>query len=176
MSAVLAEAAALPGQFNEGDRLRIVGFLFLEARLADESKYDEWEALVAEDMLYWVPGPHPRPDPDTAVSIIADNRSRLHNRILQLKTGRRLAQQPVSPMRRQLGNIELERLSATETRACCNFTLHEYRAQSVHRIHVWAGRCEYRLREAADGSLRMFYKRVDLIDIAGPIPSLAFLI
>lgn len=176
MSAVLTEAVAVGGDFTEAERQRIVAFLFREARLADESRYDEWELLVDEQMLYWVPGAHSDPDPDRTVSLIADNRSRLHNRILQLKTGRRLAQQPVSPMRRLLGNIELERMSSNEVRAFCNFTLHEYRVQSLHRVRVWAGRYEYHLREKPDGSLRMFCKRVDLIDVAGAVPSLAFLI
>jgi len=30
-------------------------FLYLEARLADESRYLDWEALVEDDMIYWVP-------------------------------------------------------------------------------------------------------------------------
>ena len=31
------------------------GFLYLEARLADESDYDGWEALWTDDAIYWVP-------------------------------------------------------------------------------------------------------------------------
>jgi benzoate/toluate 1,2-dioxygenase beta subunit len=176
MSAALADVAAQPQEFTADERTEVAAFLFEEARLADESNYDQWEALVDDDILYWVPGGMPDPDPDTTLSIIADHRARLHNRIAQLKTGKRLAQQPVSPMRRHLSNIELKRLSATETCASCNFVLHEYRAQSTHQIQIWAGRYEYRLRRAADGRMRMFYKRVDLINATGPVPSLAFLI
>ena len=38
------------------DRLRDVEqFLFYEARLADEHRYEEWERLWTDDALYWVP-------------------------------------------------------------------------------------------------------------------------
>src|SRR5215212_5570716 len=30
-------------------------FLYREARFADESDYDSWEALCTDDALYWVP-------------------------------------------------------------------------------------------------------------------------
>lgn len=177
MTTALCEAASATGEFSEGERQRVLAFLYTEARCADESRYDDWERLVDdEEMLYWVPIAHARPHPDTTASLIADHRTRLSKRIAQLKTGRRLAQQPVSPMRRHLSNIELERISGTEIRASCNFVIHEFRAQSVHRIHLWAGRYEYRLRDRGRDGLRMYYKRVDLVDAGAPIPSLSFLI
>ena len=37
------------------ERAEIEAFIFREARLADESDYAAWEALVTEDMHYWVP-------------------------------------------------------------------------------------------------------------------------
>lgn len=176
MTTALGEAVAAAGEFSDKERQGVLAFLFAEAKYADESRYDEWEGLVDRDeMLYWVPIAHPHPHPDQTASLIADNRRRLANRIAQLKTGRRLAQQPISPMRRHLSNIELERISGTEVRVGCNFVIHEFRAQSVHRIHLWAGRYEYRLRHG-DAGFRMYYKRVDLVDASAPIPSLAFLI
>jgi benzoate/toluate 1,2-dioxygenase beta subunit len=173
MSAVLNPAAS---QLAADEKEALQDFVFEEARLADESEYDQWEALVDDDMLYWVPGAMPNPDPDTTLSVIADHRGRLRKRIAQLNTGRRLSQQPVSPMRRLLSNLQFSRLSETEFCVRCNFALYEYRMQSTHDMHLWAGRCEYRIRRRPDGSLRMFYKRVDLINVAGPLPSLAFLI
>lgn len=175
-ASVIEHVAAIPVDFDPAKCQAVLNFLVREARLADESRWDEWEALLEDDMLYWVPGGVPDPDPDTTLSILADNRARLGNRIAQLKTGRRLSQQPVSPMRRLLSNIEMEAISDTETRAYANFALYEYRVQSTHQIVQWAGRYEYRLRARADGSLGMFYKRVDLLNAAGPLPSLAFLI
>src|SRR3546814_808536 len=88
------------------DRQSLLDFLSVEARYADEARYDEWDDLLESDMFYWVPaGDTEAPNPETTVSVIADNRTRLKNRIAQLKTGLRLAQQPASPMRRQLSNF-----------------------------------------------------------------------
>ena len=33
----------------------VEAFLYKESRLADESRYDEWEALWEDDAVYWVP-------------------------------------------------------------------------------------------------------------------------
>jgi len=156
-------------------RAEICAFVYKECRLADESQYDAWEALLDDEMLYWVPLGGSNPDPDSKLSIIADHRQRLRNRIAQLKTQRRLAQQPASPMRRMLANIEISPISHTETQVLCNFTLHEFRVQSTAEVQVWAGRYEYRLRRREEG-LRMYYKRVDLINAGDALPSLAFLI
>lgn len=158
------------------DRERIEQFLFREARLADESRYDEWETLLEPDMIYWVPaGNMTDPDPETSVSIIFDNRGRLSKRIAQLKTGLRLAQQPASPMRRLLSNFEIEASNDDEFAVSCNFGLFEYRIQATREMIVWSGRYQYRLRRR-DDSFGMFFKRVDLTNASAPIPTLAFLI
>ncbi len=164
------------GELGEALRRSIESFLFLEARLADESRYDDWEALLEPDMFYWVPaGSFPDPDPELTVSAIADNRRRLKNRIAQLKTGLRLAQQPASPMRRLLANVEMKEFGPDEFVAWCNFSLGEFRIQATRETIIWTGRYEYRVRRRND-SFGMFYKRVDLINASDPLPSLAFLI
>lgn len=168
--------AARSGDPCVAARRDIEDFLFLEARLADESRYDDWEALLEPDMFYWVPaGNVVDPDPEMTVSVIADNRRRVKNRIAQLKTGLRLAQQPASPMRRLLANIEIGALGTDEFAVWCNFILCEFRIQATRETVMWAGRYEYRLRRRAEG-FGMFYKRVALTNASDPLPALAFLI
>lgn len=67
-------------------------FLFREARLADENRYDDWLSLWTEDVEYWVPANHDDYDPDEHVSIIYDNRERLQDRIARLNSGGAWAQ------------------------------------------------------------------------------------
>lgn len=153
----------------------VEAFLYMEARLADESRYSEWEALVDDDMFYWVPRGPENDDPDKNISITADTRARLANRIKQLNTGLRFAQVPPSPMRRLISNIEASEDSAKNLHVSCNFVLYELRVQSTHQLQVWPGRIEYRLRRK-DGVLKMFFKKVILINGDMPIPSLAFII
>ncbi|MDP3136321.1 MAG: aromatic-ring-hydroxylating dioxygenase subunit beta [Burkholderiaceae bacterium] len=147
-------------------------FLFLEARLQDEHRYDEWEALLSDDALYWVPAGDDDLDPATRVSFIYDNRSRIASRIRQLKTGRRYAQSPPSRMRRIVGNIEIESVSDEGIRVGSNFQLIEYRHGQYHQ---WAGRTVHLLRAEGE-SFRIAMKKVLLIDNDGPIDTLAFLI
>ena len=57
----------------------ILSFLYLEARLADEGRYSEWEALWANDddrVEYRVPM-HPDDNPRTTLAYINDNRRRI---------------------------------------------------------------------------------------------------
>ena len=151
-------------------------FLYKEARLADESRYSEWEALVDDDMLYWVPRGEGDFDMAKHVSITSDNRKRLKTRIAQLNTGERYAQVPVSPMRRMISNIEIERTNETEYRVLSNFVLYELRAQSTNNVEVWPGRVEHKLRRRENGEIKMFLKKVMLVNGNEPLPSIAFII
>lgn len=152
----------------------IEAFLFQEARFADESCYDDWEALWAHDGLYWVPR-RPDLDPSKEVSHIYDNRQRIATRIRQLKTGLRHSQTPASPMRRVLSNIEVIRTGTDEYEVGANFMLMELAVQSTRNMNFWGGRMLYRLRRE-DGQLRMVVKKILLIDADEPIANLAFLI
>jgi benzoate/toluate 1,2-dioxygenase beta subunit len=171
---------ALPGQQKEqavsAEELReIEHFLYKEARFADESRYREWESLVDDDMYYWIPRGEGDFDLNKDVSITADNRNRLANRIKQLTTGLRHAQVPPSVMRRMLANIEAFRDEQGQYRVFCNFVLYEMRVSSTNTMQVWPGRMEYRLRRKSN-ELKMFFKKVVLINGDSPLPSLAFIL
>lgn len=175
MSALDAVSPATPPSPAAGplDRRLVEDFLFTEARLADENDYDRWEALWTDDALYWVPADSADSDPVTSVSIVYDNRRRIATRLKQLRTGKRYAQAPPSRMRRMISNIEI--LGVTErgdTEVGANFLLLKARAGGTQ---LWGGRITYRLR-AADGALRMSYKKVVLVDLDQPVPTLGFLL
>ncbi len=150
-------------------------FVYAEAQLADESRYDDWEALAAADMIYWVPRGGGDFSPDRDVSLINDNRSRLGTRIRQLKTGTRHSQTPASSMRRLISNLVAVRVSDTEYEVESNFALFEMQLQSLDQMTIWAGRTIHRLRRD-DSGLKMYFKKVMLINGDLPVPTLAFLI
>ena len=171
------DSPSAPVVVSDATRCEIEAFLYLEARLADESRYAEWEALVTDDMHYWVPKGPANYDPATRLSYINDNRSRLATRIRQLETGLRHAQTPPSPMRRIISNIEV--IAADE--ACgtfvvgSNFVLYEVAAQATNQLRIWPGRITHRLRRI-DGRLRMSEKIVELVTGSLPQPNMAFLL
>ena len=50
-------------------------YLYQEARLLDEKRWDEWSALFVEDGKYWVPASRNQPDPLNHVSGIIEGGS-----------------------------------------------------------------------------------------------------
>ena len=156
---------------GDAKRREVEEFIYREARLADEHQYSEWEALWADDGHYWVPAAD-IDNPDTSMSVINDNRSRIRTRIAQLETGRRYSQSPPSRLARTISNIEIRSETSGEFDVTAVFTLVE--ATSRGR-HLWAGRVNYRLRDTS-GGLQMSYKCVDLVDRQFDLPTLAFLI
>jgi benzoate/toluate 1,2-dioxygenase beta subunit len=154
------------------DYREVEQFIFREARLMDEHRYDEWLALWAGDGLYWVPCGRDDADPEREVSIVYDRYPQLANRIRRLRTGKAFAEDPPSRLCRVVSNIEIETGSDGEIVAHSTFVLGDLRKH--HEVH-WYGRTIHRLRRI-DGALRIAYKKVMLLNNDEPLPNLAFLI
>jgi len=155
-------------------------FVVAEARLADESRYADWEQLATHDMHYWVPAGPAEGDPADQLSYINDNRARLRTRIAQLETGKRHAQTPHSPMRRLISNLEIlkgDRLDTDQDELLVgsNFVLYELAVQATHQLRIWPGRTTHRLR-LVDGEVRMAAKWVELVTATSAQPNLTFII
>ncbi|HJM22500.1 MAG TPA: aromatic-ring-hydroxylating dioxygenase subunit beta [Acidimicrobiales bacterium] len=156
-------------------KAEVEGFLYREARLADEFQLDEWEALLTDDFHYWVPAGRLEGDPAEQLGYLNDNRARIATRIRQLKTGKRLSQLPVSPMRRTISNIEVVDQDDGTISVKANFVIYEIAAQSTGELRIWPGQAQYRLRRV-DGSLRMSSKWVELVTAELGQRNLTFLI
>jgi 3-phenylpropionate/cinnamic acid dioxygenase small subunit len=157
---------------TERERWKLYQFVVEEARLADESRYKEWEALWDDtEARYWVPIDEDA-DPDRYLSYVNDNRKRIHSRIAQLASGNRHAQVPPSILCRNLSNFDFEREDVSTSLVRANFILIEYREIQT----IWAGRYVYRIRHGEDGSLRLIEKRIYLVNRQSVMPALTFLI
>jgi benzoate/toluate 1,2-dioxygenase beta subunit len=154
------------------DFREIEQFIYREARLMDEHRYEEWLALWAEDGLYWVPCGSDDANPERQVSIVYDRYPQLANRIQRLKTGKAFAEDPPSQLCRVVSNIEVEPGPGDEITARSCFVLGDLRKH--HEVN-WYGRTIHRLRRI-DGRLRIAYKKVMLLNNDEPLPNLAFLI
>ena len=161
---------------SDAEEKAVVAFLYKEARLADEARYAEWEALWTDDAIYWVPATlDPHVDPNKQISHIYDNRNRIATRIKLLQSGHRYSQEPASSMRRLISNIEIEKQDNGDFIAGANFLLVELSIQAQHETHLWAGRATHVLRWV-DGELKMSQKKVVLVNAAEPLPNMSFLI
>ena len=154
------------------DLRRAEAFLYLEARLADEHLYEEWEALWTDDASYWVPANGDDIDPTRQMSIIYDNRARIATRVKQLRTGKRHAQTPPSRVRRLISNIEIVEHVPDGVLVGSNFLIIESRERGTQ---LWGGRAEHRLR-LEDGELKLASKKIMLVDNDRAVYTLAFLI
>jgi 3-phenylpropionate/cinnamic acid dioxygenase small subunit len=150
----------------------ITQFLYREARLQDEHRFQEWEALWTDDAVYWVPANGEQPDPERDMSIVYDNRSRIGLRIRQFLTGKRYSQLPVSRLRRVIGNVEVLADEPGGTRVTANMLLYESHRRGQL---MWAARNEYLLRQV-DGEWRLAFKKVALVNNDAPLTTMAFLI
>ncbi len=163
MTAVLAESDLMH---------EVEQFLFLEARLADEHRYEEWEDLWTDDAIYWVPANGENTDPELEMSIIYDNRSRIGLRVRQLLSGKRYTQDPRSSLRRIIGNIELLGRDGDDIRIGANAIVFE---SSQRGETIWGSHNEYTLRRSGDG-FRLARKKVALVNNDRAIYTMSFII
>lgn len=168
-------AAPTRGALDAATLRELEAFLYREARLADTSRYADWEALLTDDVHYWVPAGPARGDPGAQLSYVNDNRARLATRLRQLQTGKRHAQTPVSRLCRSITNIEVLAVDGDEYLLAATQVVHELAVQASPTLRVWPGRVTYRLRRV-DGALRMAAKTVELVTAGEPQPNLTFLL
>ena len=166
-------------------------FLFAEARLLDERRFDEWEALFTDDGVYLVPI-DPGKEPARSVSIIYDDRRRLTERVFRQMKTPVLDQNPPSRTIRFVSNVEVapEAEAGTDGAAGaasvaggaivrCHQLIAEMRpggpAQAGLNAPRWfAARCEYRLRRAG-GALKIAMKKVIFLNSDQPHYNLSFI-
>jgi benzoate/toluate 1,2-dioxygenase subunit beta len=154
------------------DRQQVEQFLYTEAQLMDEHRYDEWLALWTEDALYWAPTGRDEVDPAREISLIYDDWVRLQLRIARLKSGFAHAQEPKSRMRRVVSNIVIEEAENGEIVTHSNFMLAELRRG---KQDIFAGRTIHRLRPH-ENNFKLVFKKVLLVNNDEPIDNLTFLI
>ena len=154
------------------DRQQVEQFIYHEADLMDEHRYDEWLALWTDDALYWVPSGGDDIDPKREISLIYDDRVRLQVRITRLKSGFAHAQEPKSRMRRVVSNIVTKEVENGDIVVFSNFLLIELRRG---KQDTFAGRTIHRLRPD-NGSFRLASKKVLLVNNDEHIDNLTFLI
>src|SRR5580692_4468361 len=135
-------------------------FLYHEADLLDERRYEDWLALVAEDVRYWMPmrrnvkvddleREYTREGSD--ISWFDEGKDTLTRRVRQIQTGIHWAEEPQSRIAHIVSNVQL--LEATpsaadpqEVTAKCRFLVYRNRVETETDFLV--GKREDTLRRA----------------------------
>ncbi len=142
---------------------RLERFLFHEARLLDERRFEEWQALFATDGVYWIPATPGQTDPIGDVSIAYENSQLLDVRVRRLMHEDNYADQPQARTRRVIGNVAFEDAAPLTVRS--NFTLVDFQGDDQR---VFAGEYVHELAAEGDG-FRISLKRVNLLNCDAPM-------
>ncbi len=144
-------------------RQEIEEFLYHEAELLDERRYEDWLVLVAEDVRYWMPmrrnvkvGEQEREftRADHDINWFDEGKETLERRVKQIMTGIHWAEEPVSRISHMVSNVQLLEVrpalaEAAEVLAKCRFLIYRNRVETETDILV--GKREDRLRRAGEG-------------------------
>jgi benzoate/toluate 1,2-dioxygenase beta subunit len=147
----------------------IAQFLYREARLLDERRFEEWAVLFTDDGIYWAPTDPAATSPDTSVSLFFDDRRSMDARIKRLRHPEAHVAIPHSHTAHMLGNIEAAQKDG-QVIADAVFHVAEYR----HTEPRWyAGRVQYILVPHED-AFRISCKKVTLVNSMASLTSMAF--
>jgi 3-phenylpropionate/cinnamic acid dioxygenase small subunit len=141
----------------------IEDFLYREADLLDERHYDEWLALLAEDVRYWMPMRRNVKVDDLEreftregrdISWFDEGKETLTRRVRQIQTGIHWAEEPVSRISHLISNIQLVEVNTSaadpaEVSVRCRFLVYRNRVETETDILV--GKREDLLRRAGEG-------------------------
>lgn len=157
---------------SRADLREIELFLYREARLLDERRYEEWLELYTSDATYWVPLERDQKDPLETSSIMFDDRKLMEARVRQFGHPRRHAQTPASRTCHMIGHIEPQGPDERgRLKVRSNLIVVEFRAD---RQFVYAGTCEHRLLRSGN-SYQIAAKRVDLVNSEGVLDGISIL-
>jgi biphenyl 2,3-dioxygenase beta subunit len=132
-------------------------FLFLEAALLDERRFEEWMSLFSDDLEYWMPVRSTRLAQDAEFefarlgegAFFDDDKASMQQRVRKLRTGYAWSEDPPSRVRHFVSNVRIvEHLAGGAMRVSCNFLI--YRSRLDVDEDWWVGRREDVVFRAGD--------------------------
>src|SRR5215471_7955731 len=131
-------------------KLEIEDFLYREADLLDERHYDEWLALLADDVRYWMPMRRNVKVDDLEreftregrdISWFDEGKDTLTRRVRQIQTGIHWAEEPVSRISHLISNVRVVEVTPSvaepaEVSVRCRFLVYRNRVETETDILV----------------------------------------
>jgi p-cumate 2,3-dioxygenase beta subunit len=136
----------------------VESFLYREAELLDDLRFEEWFSLFAEGATYFIPSTDvPHGDPRRDLFIVNDDYARLQGRVKRLQSRDAHADYPHPRTRRLITNVRVDE-SAEVLVARSNFLICAFR---VRKRLDFVGEYTHHLLPT-DNSLRITSRRADL--------------
>lgn len=141
-------------------------FLYMEMRLLDEERYEDWLGLFTEDARYWMPGVQARYRADRAprydprrMALFDDDLAQLRQRVARYLQRTAWAEDPPTRHCHLVSNIEVERTEQPDALLVHSVFLNVRSRNEVDEDRL-AGRRRDTLRRLADGTLRIARREV----------------
>lgn len=144
------------------DDAALIAFVYHEARLIDEQRFDEWLTLFAEDGRYWMPLEHGQTERRLMASLMDEDLFLLRIRVERLKNNRTYSQKPRSRCHHVLQQPQIDLRDAAANRYVTWTPLH-YVETRQDRQDFYAAWVTHHLA-VIEGALRIQLKRVDLVN------------
>ena len=154
----------------------LIDFVVREARLLDEQRYDEWNALFTDDAIYWVPLVPGQPEGLDHTSHLYEDKLLRDLRIERLKSPRAFSQQPPTRSLHLLQAPTVEPRAAARPGEHLVRTVFQYIESQGDEMHTFFGVAWHRIVVDAHGALRLAQKRVDLINSDAALPAVQLFI
>jgi 3-phenylpropionate/cinnamic acid dioxygenase small subunit len=154
---------------------QLIDFVVREARLLDEKRYEEWNALFTDDALYWVPLVPSQPDGLNHTSHLYEDKLLRELRIERLKSPRAFSQQPPTRSLHLLQTPTVEPSDPAQVGEHLVRTVFQYTESQGDELNTFVGVCRHRLVVDA-GVLRIRQKRVELINCDAALPAVQLFI
>ncbi|NKB19538.1 MAG: hypothetical protein GKS01_03235 [Alphaproteobacteria bacterium] len=161
-------------QQSEPEIRDIERFLFDEAQMLDDRRFDDWLTLFTENGWYWVPITPDQDNPFDTVSIIYDDRKLLETRVRRLNNVNIHAESPPPRTSRIVSNVVMRDFDATslKIKVSSKFQLVEFRGDTQR---LFAGSMLHTIKMDGTGIV-IEGKRVNLVNADGMLEGITTLL
>ncbi len=153
-----------------GDDEALIAFVYHEARLIDEKRFDEWYDLYADDCRYWMPLMRGQPQSAEHTSLFDEDKLLLKIRIERLRNPKSYSQAHPSWCQHIL---QAPRMESRDTQAGTVVlrTPFMYLEYQQDQQEIYAGVAWHHLRLGGEKIL-IALKKVELLNCEAALPSL----
>jgi dibenzofuran dioxygenase subunit beta len=149
-------------------------FLYHEAWLLDEWRFDEWLELFTDDLVYFMPSrelianrAQTAKEEEPALTLFRDRKDFLVKRVRRLQTELAHSEMPSSRTRRLITNVMLNE-DEDGVRVHCNFVIFQSRTDSLqHSGNTFFGKRVDRLRKV-NGQWKFTRRKIELDHVLLP--------
>jgi len=145
----------------------VARFIYREARLLDEKRFDEWYQLFTDDAYYWVPLVPGQTDPLAHNSLAYEDKLLLKLRIERLKQPTAYSQKPASRCLHVLQAPDVEKADDGFI-ARTPFIYTETKGDESQRYAATA----WHTLVSSTGDLRIKLKKVEILNADAALPSI----